>query len=217
MSGADAALLMMTQQGRNTPNNEVTDMTITTIYPQAASILATAVATIAKCEATFQSTRSDAKILSATADVQKIIAYGHLITLIKFAKIRKGTKRAGELRAALEADGVSKACAKRYCEIAQAAAKLPLVVDAYEGASEGRLAPFTIVEALEENDIKTEAALKNVCFPKVEKSLVEKLAALAESDSDDAEAAVQALLDAAAAINPRAQDVADTLVAALAA
>ena len=176
-------------------------MTITTIYPQAASILATAVATIAKCEATFQSTRSDAKILSATADVQKIIAYGHLITLIKFAKIRKGTKRAGELRAA----------------IAQAAAKLPLVVDAYEGASEGRLAPFTIVEALEENDIRTEAALKNVCFPKVEKSLVEKLIALAESDSDDAEAAVQALLDAAAAINPRAQDVADTLVAALAA
>ena len=185
-------------------------MTITTIYPQAASILATAVATVAEAEAVFQATNSQCKTLRAEAHVSKIIAYAYLIALIIDAKIRKGTKRAGELRAALEAAGVSKACAKRYCEIAQAASKLPLITEVYEGAD-------SISQVLEENDIKTEAALKNVCFPKVEKSLVEKLAALAESDTDDAEAAVQALLDAAAAINPRAQDVADTLVAALAA
>ena len=110
---------------------------------------------------------------------------------------------------------MSKACAKRYCEIGQAAAKLPLIVESYK--TKTGTGSYKIVQTLEENDIRTEAALKNVCFPTVEKTLVEKLAALAEGDTDDAEAAVQALLDAAAAINPRAQDVANTLVAALAA
>jgi hypothetical protein len=182
-------------------------MTITNITNITADITA-AVAAVAKNEAAFQATNSESKDLRKAANASKIIAYSHLIEVIIDAKIKKGTKKAGELRAALEAAGVSKACAKRYCEIGQAAAKLPLLKSAF-GSHLG------IQEVFKENDIETEAALKNVCFPKVEKTLVEKLAALAESDSDDAEAAVQALLDAAATINPRAQDVADTLVALL--
>ena len=179
--------------------------TITTI-----TSIATAAAIVAEKEADFQATNGEAKSIRDRANISKIAAYAYLISLIIDAKIRKGTKRAGELRAALEAAGVSKACAKRYCEIGQAAAKLALVADEYDGAA-------SVVQALEDNDIETEAALKNACFPTVEQTLVEKLVDLAKSGSEDDAAAVQVLLDAAATINPGAQDVADTLVVALAA
>ena len=175
-----------------------------------ATVVATAVAVVAENEAVFQATNGEAKSLRDTANVSKIVAYSHLIEVIISTKIRKGSKKAGELRAALEEAGVSKACAKRYCEIGQAASKLPLVTGEYSGAA-------SVVQALEENDVKTEAALKNVCFPTVEQTLVEKLVDLAKSGSEDDAAAVQALLDAAATVNPGAQDVADTLVVALAA
>jgi hypothetical protein len=179
--------------------------TITTI-----TSIATAAAIVAEKEADFQATNGEAKSIRDRANISKIAAYAYLISLIIDAKIRKGTKRAGELRAALEAAGVSKACAKRYCEIGQSAAKLSLITDVYEGAD-------SIVQVLEENGIKTQNALGNLCFPTAEKTLQEKLIDLAKTGSDDDAAAVRALLDAAAAINPGAQDVADTLVAALAA
>ena len=195
----------------STTTNEVTDMTITDFTTD----ITAAVAAVAENEAAFQATNGECKDLRKAANVTKIAAYAHLIEVIIDAKIKKGSKKAGALRAALEAAGVSKACAKRYCEIGQAAAKLPLIVEAYK--TKTGTGNYKIVQTLEENDIETEAALKNVCFPKVEKTLVEKLVDLAERDSDDAEAAVQALLDAAAAINPGVRVVADNLVAALAA
>jgi ribosomal protein L17 len=171
---------------------------------------ATAIVAVAKNEAAFQFSNTESKGLRDAANVSKIVAYSHLIEIIIEDKIRKGSKKAGELRASLIAAGVSEACAKRYCEIGQAASKLPLIKTAF-GSRAG------IFQVLEENDIRTEAALKNVCFPPVEKSTVEKLIDLAKSGSDDDDAAVQALLDAAATINPGVRDVADTLVAALAA
>ena len=172
---------------------------------------ATAIAAVAKNEAAFQFSNTESKGLRDAANVSKIVAYSHLIEIIIEDKIRKGSKNAGELRASLIAAGVSEACAKRYCEIGQAASKLPLLKSAF-GSHLG------IQQVLEENDIRTEAALKNVCFPVVEKSTVEKLVDLAKANSDDTDAAVQALLDAAAAINHalanvKAQDVADALAA----
>jgi hypothetical protein len=182
--------------------------TITTItgIPTSAAV----VAVVAENEAVFQATNGEAKGLSVKANVSKIVAYANLIALIIDAKIKKGGRIAGELRAALIRAGVSEACAKRYCETGQAAAKLRLITDVYEGAD-------SIVQVLEEHNIKTQNALGNLCFPQVEKTQQEKLIDLAKAGSDDDAAAVQALLDAAAAINPGAQDVADTLVAALAA
>ena len=117
-----------------------------------------------------------------------------------------GESAARAMSNALEAAGVSKACAKRYMEIGQAAAKLDMVKDRVG---------VTIADVFAENDIKTEAALKNVCFPTVEKSLVEKLVEAAQAGTETDDEAIQALLDAVAAINPAAQDVADTLVAAI--
>tara|TARA_R110002020_G_scaffold18695_3_gene64990 strand:- start:1970 stop:3028 length:1059 start_codon:yes stop_codon:yes gene_type:complete len=163
----------------------------------------TAVA-VAEHEAAFQSANGEAKGLRADANVSKIEAYSVLIPVIKIQNIKKGSKRAGELRAELEMAGVSKACAKRYMEIGQAAAKLPMLKNVAD-----------IAATLNENDIKTEAALKNVCFPTVEKSIVEKLVDAAKAGTDTPDEALQALLDAAAVINPAAQDVANTLVAAI--
>ena len=175
-----------------------------------ATTIAAAIAAVAENEAVFQSVNGEAKTLRDAANVSKIVAYSHLIEIIARHGIRKGSKKAGELRASLIAAGVSEACAKRYCEIGQAASKLPLLKSAFGNH-------LGIQEVLEENDIRTEAALKNVCFPPVEKTLIEKLIDLAKTGSDDDDAAVQALLDAAATINPGVRDVADTLVAALAA
>ena len=188
----------------------ITAITAITADTTTTTTIAAAIAAVAENEAVFQATNGEAKTLRDAANVSKIVAYSHLIEIIIEDKIRKGSKTAGELRAALEAAGVSKACAKRYCEIGQAASKLPLLKSAF-GSHLG------IQEVLEESDIRTEAALKNVCFPPVEKTLIEKLIDLAKSGSDDDDAAVQALLDAAATINPGVRDVADTLVAALAA
>ena len=189
------------------PMNDVIPMIVPeTLVPALDEQVAEAAAAIANLEAAFQSTNGEAKAKRDTANVSKVEAYCELIYTIISQKIRKGTKRSGQFRAALEAAGVSKACAKRYMEIGQAAAKLDMVKD--RGS-------ITIADVFAENDIKTEAALKNVCFPTIEKSLVEKLVEAAQAGTETDDEAIQALLDAVAAINPAAQDVADTLVAAI--
>jgi hypothetical protein len=179
-----------------------------------------AVAPIAVLETTFQSANGEAKGLRDDANSCKIEAYATLINALTANRIKKGSKRAGEFRAALEAAGVSKACAKRYMEIGQAAAKLPIVkaVPVNHTADDDRFDDDRFVDLLRvfaENNIKTEAALKAVCFPTVEKSLVEKLVEAAKAGTDSDDEALQALLDAAAALNPAAQDVANTLVASI--
>ena len=166
-----------------------------------------AVSPIAALETTFQSANGEAKGLRDDANVCKIGAYAALINALTANRIKKGSKRAGEFRAALEAAGVTAACAKRYMEIGQAAAKLPMMKDTETVGNVGHV--------LQENDIKTEAALKAVCFPTVEKTLIEKLVEAAKAGTDSDDEALQALLDAAAAVNPAAQDVASTLVAHL--
>lgn len=192
----------LTQLEETKPMTTVIPMndTIPATLPET-SIFGLAAAEVAEHELAFQSANEGAKGLRAHANVSKIEAYAVLIPVIKTQKIRKGTKRAGAFRAELETAGVSKACAKRYMEIGQAAAKLPMLKDVAD-----------VGGALEENDIKTEAALKNVCFPTVEKSIVEKLVEAAQAGTDTDDEALQALLDAVAVINPAAQDVADTLV-----
>jgi len=197
----------LTQLEETEPMTTVIPMIVPeTLVPALDEQVAEAAAAIANLEAAFQSTNGEAKAKRDTANVSKIEAYCELIYAILSQKIRKGTKRSGQFRAALEAAGVSKACAKRYMEIGQAAAKLDMVKDRVG---------VTIADVFAENDIKTEAALKNVCFPTVEKSLVEKLVEAAQAGTDTDDEAIQALLDAVAAINPAAQDVADTLVAAI--
>jgi len=197
----------LTQLEETEPMTTVIPMIVPeTLVPALDEQVAEAAAAIANLEAAFQSTNGEAKAKRDTANVSKIEAYCELIYAILSQKIRKGTKRSGQFRAALEAAGVSKACAKRYMEIGQAAAKLDMVKDRVG---------VTIADVFAENDIKTEAALKNVCFPTVEKSLVEKLVEAAQAGTETDDEAIQALLDAVAAINPAAQDVADTLVAAI--
>ena len=197
----------LTQLEETEPMTTVIPMIVPeTLVPALDEQVAEAAAAIANLEAAFQSTNGEAKAKRDTANLSKIEAYCELIYAILSQKIRKGTKRSGQFRAALEAAGVSKACAKRYMEIGQAAAKLDMVKDRVG---------VTIADVFAENDIKTEAALKNVCFPTVEKSLVEKLVEAAQAGTDTDDEAIQALLDAVAAINPAAQDVADTLVAAI--
>ena len=173
-----------------------------------------AVSPIAALETTFQSANGEAKGLRDDANACKIEAYASLINALQLCKIKKGSKRAGEFRAALEAAGVTAACAKRYMEIGQAAAKLPMV-KAVLPANSQPVDLATITEVFADNNIKTEAALKAVCFPTVEKSLVEKLVEAAKAGTDSDDEALQALLDAAAALNPAAQDVASTLVASI--
>jgi len=199
------SLIITVDRLPETKTEEPTPMTdtIPATLPES-SIFGVAACTVAEYEAAFQSTSGEAKGLRADANVSKIDAYGLLITVLQVNNIKKGSKRAGEFRAALEEAGISNACAKRYMEIGQAAAKLPMIKDAPN-----------VSLVLKENDIKTEAALKNVCFPTVEKSLVEKLVEAAKAGTDTDDEALQALLDAAAAINPAAQNVADTLVAAI--
>ena len=197
----------LTQLEETEPMTTVIPMIVPeTLVPALDEQVAEAAAAIANLEAAFQSTNGEAKAKRDTANVSKVEAYCELIYTIISQKIRKGTKRSGQFRAALEAAGVSKACAKRYMEIGQAAAKLDMVKDRVG---------VTIADVFAENDIKTEAALKNVCFPTVEKSLVEKLVEAAQAGTETDDEAIQALLDAVAAINPAAQDVADTLVAAI--
>jgi len=100
--------------------------------------------------------------------------------------------------------GVSKDSAKRFVEIGQRAARLPMITNGYDGC-------VSITQALAEADIKTEAALKAMCFPVVEQSLIEKLAEAAKAGTETDDEAVQALLDAAASVNPAVQDVATVI------
>ena len=178
--------------------------TITTITDTTFEQVVTAIATL---EAIFQAKNGEAKSLRAGANASKIEAYSRLIVTIIAFKIRKGSKRAGDLRAALEAAGISTACAKRYMEIGQAAAKLPML--------KGIDTDDEILAVLYENQITTESALKAMCFPIVEPTTVEKLITLAVAGTVTSDEALQALLDAAAAVNPAARDVANTLVSAI--
>jgi hypothetical protein len=202
------SLIITVDRLPETKTEEPTPMTdtIPATLPEA-SIFGLAAVAVAEYEAAFQTVNGEAKGLRTEANVSKIDAYAALINALTVNKIKKGSKRAGEFRAALEEAGVSAACAKRYMEIGQAAAKLPMMKDTETVGNVGHV--------LQENDIKTEAALKAVCFPVVEKSIVEKLVEAAKAGTDTDDEALQALLDAAAAINPAAQDVANTLVAAI--
>tara|TARA_R100001244_G_scaffold65561_1_gene54177 strand:- start:209 stop:1276 length:1068 start_codon:yes stop_codon:yes gene_type:complete len=172
--------------------------------------LSDAVLKVAGFEAVAASSVSAIKGLTAEKNGAKVAAYAHLIAGLVAHKIRKGTAQAGEFKAALIEQGVSKACAKRYLENGQKAKALAWVKAAGTDAD-------AILAAFEENGVKTEQDLVNIVSPKAVLTAAEELAAkaLALTDSDDE--ALQALLDAAVLINPGCADVATTLVAALAA
>jgi len=167
-------------------------------------------AIVASYEADAASSVSTIKSLTAEKNGAKIAAYAHLIAGLITHKVRKGTKQAGEIKAALIECGVSKACAKRYLENGQRAKALAWVKAAGSDAD-------AILAAFEENGVKTEQDLVNIVSPKPALTAAEELAAKAVALTDSDDAAIQALLDAAALINPGCADVADTLVAALAA
>ena len=197
-----------------TTNNEVTDMTTTTT-DISIDLAAADVATHESHAVNRKALITDAK---ASFDAAKIDAYGVVCATIIKLKLKKGTKRAGEFRAAMEANGISTACAKRYAEIGAKAvsAKIFDVTDRCgDTALDFNDLATEISISLRNNGIKTEAALRAACFPKVEKTLVEKLVDLALAESDDEDAAVQALIDALAAIDKGARDVAATLLPAL--
>ena len=132
----------------------------------------------AEYEAIAASSVAAIKDLTGEKNGAKIAAYSHIIAGLVSHKVRKGTKQAGEVKAALVERGVSPATAKRYMENGQKAKAIAWVKAAGSDSA-------AILAAFEENDV------------------------------DDA--ALQALLDAAALLNPGCADVANTLVAALAA
>ena len=184
--------------------------------PIAVPPLADFTAIVASYEADAASSASTIKNLTAEKNGAKIAAYAHLIAGLITHKVRKGTAQAGEIKAALIEQGVSKACAKRYLENGQKAKALAWIKSA------GTDAPFAqhhdaILAAFKENDIKTEQDLVNIVCPKPVLTAAEELAAKAVALTDSDDAALQALLDAAVLINPGCTDVASTLVAALAA
>ena len=168
------------------------------------------VAIVAKFEAEASASVAAIKGLTAEKNGAKVSAYAHVIAGLISLKVRKGTKRAGEIKAALIERGVSKACAKRYLENGQKARALPWIKAAGSDAD-------AILEAFEENDVRTEQDLVNIVAPKPVLTAAEELAAKATALTDSDEGAVQALLDAAVLINPGCADVAATLVATLAA
>lgn len=165
-----------------------------------AAMIETAVADVAAAEAAFVATNTEAKTLRSDASVSKMVAYAHTIDVITATKVKKGSARAGDFRRSLEAAGVSTASAKRYIEIGQAAAKLPML--------KGVAPALAVLAVLVDNNIKTEAALKAMCFPVKEQTLIEKLAEAAKAGTETDDEAVRALLDAAASVNPAVQDVA---------
>lgn len=177
------------------------------------SAMGLAASFIAEQEGIALKAKGSAKELSKAASGAKIVAYGHVIATLIIGEITKGSKKAGEFRAALLEAGVSKASVKRYAEIGQAARGLKIV----KGISAASNWPSTITQALLDEGINTEDKLKKLCFPTEEKTLVEQLVEAATKGTETENEAVQALLDAAAKINPAAQDVADTLVNAMAA
>ena len=172
--------------------------------------LSDAVVQVAEFEIAASSNVADIKELTAKKNVAKVSAYAHLIAGLVAHKIRKGTAQAGEFKAALIERGVSKACAKRYLENGQKAKALAWVKAAGSDAD-------AILQAFADNGVKTEQDLVNIVCPKPVLTAAEELAAKAQALTDSDDDAVQALLDAAALINPGCADVAATLVAALAA
>ena len=172
--------------------------------------LSNSVIQVAEFEAVAAQSVETAKLATANKNTAKVAAYAHLIAGLVAHKIRKGTAQAGEFKAALIERGVSKACAKRYLETGQKAKALPWVKAAGSDAD-------AILQAFADNDVKTEQDLVNIVCPKVVLTAAEELAAKAQALTDTDDDAVQALLDAAALINPGCADVAATLVAALAA
>ena len=182
----------------------------------------TSIEVAAACVAAHESHAVNRKALIADAkasfDAAKIDAYGVVCATIVKLRLKKGTKRAGEFRTALEANGISTAGAKRYAEIGAKAVSAK-VFDVTDRCGDTALdfndLATEISISLRNNGIKTEAALKAACFPTVEKLLFEKLVDLALAGSDDEDAAVQALLDAVAAVDKGARDVAATLLPAL--
>ena len=172
--------------------------------------LADFVVLAAEFEAIAATSVATIKDLTAEKNGAKIAAYSHIIAGLIAMKVRKGTKQAGEIKAALIERGVSKACAKRYLENGQKAKALAWVKSSGSDAA-------SILEVFEANGIRTEQDLVNVVCPKPVLTAAEELAAKAQALTDSDDAAIQALLDAAALINPGGADVAATLVAALAA
>ena len=172
--------------------------------------LSNSVIQVAEFEAVAAQSVETAKLATANKNTAKVAAYAHLIAGLVAHKIRKGTAQAGEFKAALIERGVSKACAKRYLENGQKGKALPWVKAAGSDAD-------AILQAFADNDVKTEQDLVNIVCPKVVLTAAEELAAKAQALTDTDDDAVQALLDAAALINPGCADVAATLVAALAA
>ena len=172
--------------------------------------LSNSVNQVAEFEAVAAQSVETAKLATANKNTAKVAAYAHLIAGLVAHKIRKGTAQAGEFKAALIERGVSKACAKRYLENGQKAKALPWVKAAGSDAD-------AILQAFADNDVKTEQDLVNIVCPKVVLTAAEELAAKAQALTDTDDDAGQALLDAAALINPGCADVAATLVAALAA
>ena len=172
--------------------------------------LSDAVLKVAGFEAVAASSVSAIKGLTAEKNGAKISAYAWVIAGLVAHKIRKGTAGAGEFKAALIEQDVSKACAKRYMENGQKAKALAWVKAAGSDAD-------AILQAFEENGVRTEQDLVNIVSPKTVLTAAEELAAKATALTDSDEDAVQALLDAAALVNPGCADVAATLVAALAA
>ena len=169
-----------------------------------AAMIETAVADVAAAEAAFVATNTEAKSLRADASSAKMVAYVSLIDVIIATKLKSGTKRAAALREALVIAGVSTASAKRFVEIGQRAARLPMITNGYDGRD-------SVTQALAEADIKTEAGLKAMCFPLKERTLIEKLVEAAKAGTETDDEAVRALLDAAASVNPTVQDVATVI------
>jgi len=172
--------------------------------------LSTAVVQVAEFEAVAASSVADIKDLTANKNTAKVNAYAHMVAGLIAHKVRKGTAQAGEFKAALIEHGVSKACAKRYLENGQKAKALPWIKSAGSDAD-------AILQAFEENGVRTEQDLVNIVCPKPVLTAAEELAAKAVALTDSDDAALQVLLDATVLINPGCADVATTLVAALAA
>ena len=152
-------------------------------------------AIVASYEADAASSVSTIKSLTAEKNGAKIAAYAHLIAGLVAHKVRKGTKQAGEIKAALIECGVSKACAKRYLENGQKAKALAWVKAAGSDVD-------AILQAFADNDVKTEQDLVNIVCPKVVLTAAEELAAKAQALTDTDDDAVQALLDAAYLLDP---------------
>jgi len=185
-----------------TPTEEPIPMT-TTIT----ATTETAITAIAEYEAVSQTFTAEASVSREAASSAKMVAFAHTINVIIVTKVKKGSPRAGDFRRSLEDGGVSKASSKRFVNIGMAASRLKIMKGATDVAA--------ILAVFADASITNESKLKAVCFPKVKKTTVEALVKVAVNRTKTADEALQALLDAAAVINPAVQDVANTLVSAI--